>query len=237
MKSVQCSRYLSVNDCQSCICVSKYLRPNYCHPGEGLGRAGSSGGMRGLTGEHLESTCSTQEHTPASWAPRQETGTLTWLESLHRDTWHVTPCCLPPARHVSTCALCDWHIMVCQYLLLLATEAGLQPETAQQRRDLLASQLGSWEKRKVCFNLLLHLHFDICGQFRFRFWQMSVPANRELCVFCKIRLMGDWRTEIGSRLTQEQRTTQDSHKCVAEVSSWYSNLFLVSLKLCVLQLR
>ena len=50
--------------------VSKYLhlRPNYCDPGEGLGRAGSSGGMRGLTGEHLESTC-TQEHTPASWAP------------------------------------------------------------------------------------------------------------------------------------------------------------------------
>ena len=64
------------------------------------------------------------------------------------------------------------------------------------------------------------------------------PANRELCVFCKIRLMGDWRIEIGSRLTQEQRTsTGFTHNYMSEVSSWYSNLFLLFLKLCVLQLR
>ena len=168
---------------------------------------------------------------------------VSWLEHWHdwnlstetRGTWPRAVSHLPvTCRHVLSVIGTLWCVNISWPL---ATEAALQPETAQQRRDLLASQLGSWEKRKVCFNLLLHLHFDICGQFRFRFWQMSVPANRELCVFCKIRLMGDWRTEIGSRLTQEQRTTQDSHKCVAEVSSWYSNLFLVSLKLCVLQLR
>ena len=39
-------------------------------------------------------------------------------------------------------------------------------------------------KRKVCFNLLLHLKFDICGQFGFIFWQMF------LCV-----RLGAWETE------------------------------------------
>ena len=158
--------------------VSKYLRPNYCDPGEGLGRAGSSGGMRGLTVEHLESTCSTQEHTPASWAPHCHD----WnLSSETRDTWpravsHLSVTC----RHVLSGIGTLWCVNISWSL---ATEAGLEPETAQQRRDLLASQLGSWEKRKVCFNLLLHLHFDICGQFRFRFWQMRVSRLTENCVF------------------------------------------------------
>ena len=51
----------------------------------------------------------------------------------------------------------------------------------------------SWEKKKsISFNLLLHLHFDICGQFGFIFWQMYVPLFSQWSVFlCKSRTMGE----------------------------------------------
>lgn len=159
-----------------CICESKYFCANYRHPGEGLGRDGSWRGMRGVTGEHLEGTCRRHPGPPASSLGDWDTDMI-GISGETRGTWPLAVPQLPvTCRHV----LCVIGTLWCVnnywpgHRGCLGTWDG---------RDLLNSQSGSWEKRKVCFNLLLHLHFDICGQFRFRFWQMSVPGQQRIVCF------------------------------------------------------
>ena len=104
-KSTLLSRYPSADDCQGvfvnqniCVLITVILVKGWAETGHEE--------ECGETGEHLEGT----------WASCLLVRRLGhWHDwNLRRDTWHVTPGCLPAGRHVSPCALCDWNIMVCQ---------------------------------------------------------------------------------------------------------------------------
>ena len=133
--------------------------------------------------------------------------------NLQRDTWHVTPGCLPAARHVSV-----WleHYGVSITPGHRPPRPFLEPETAGTYYKLSVGVLGKKEKYVlICCSICIS---TFAVNFGLDFDKWVSPANRELCVFCKIRLMGDWRTEIGSRLTQEQRTPRIQHNSESERS-------------------
>ena len=153
------------------ICVSKYFCPNYCHPG------------------HEEEWGEWQENTlraPAAHR-RHLPGILSLVRRLRfchdwnlstetRDTWPLLRTCSATCRHVLTVIGTLWSA---NNSWTLNTEL----ENWHTRQGLIKHSRGLGKKRKVCFNLLLHLHFDICGQFLCRIWQMSVPVQQRIVCF------------------------------------------------------
>ena len=178
----------------SVIFVSKYFCPNYCHPG------------------HEEECGEWQENTlraPAAHR-RHLPGILSLVRRLRfchdwnlstetRDTWPLLRTCSATCRHVLTVIGTLWSA---NNSWTLNTESDLKTETRD--RDLLntAGVLGKKEKYVlICCSICIS---TFAVNFCVEFDKWVSPSNRELCVLCKIRLMGDWKKEIGSRLENKE---------------------------------
>ena len=156
----------------------------------------NAGSDRRTPWEHLQLTGDT---FPASWASSGDWDSVMIRISPQR---HVTRglCFAPAPPRADMCSLWLEH-----YGLPITPGLWtLNLKTDTRDRDLLntAGVLGKKENYVlICCSICIS---TFAVNFCVEFDKWVSPSNRELCVLCKIRLMGDWKKEIGSRLENKE---------------------------------